>query len=259
MTTLSPAVRAAQDCATMLDRNLRHTLRSPDSLIMTVAVPVVILLMFVYVFGGAIEIGPGAYIDYVVPGIILLCAGFGAATTAVSLSTDLSEGIIDRFRAMDIGRSAVLTGHVLESLIRNMITTTLVIAVAVAVGFRPTADPLRWLGAFAMIALFVLALSWLAACLGVLAANPEAANGFTFFFLFLPYVSSAFVPPETMPSWLHAFAEHQPVTPVIETVRGLLTGTEIGDSAAVGAAWCLGIAALAFLGARTLFARRTAD
>ncbi|WP_431963553.1 ABC transporter permease [Nocardia sp. bgisy134] len=260
MITPSPALRVlrtVQDSGTMLDRNLRHTLRSPDTMIMTIALPVMILLMFVYVFGGAMDVGPGAYIDYVVPGIILLCAGFGAATTAVSISTDVAEGIVDRFRTMAIARSAVLTGHVAESLIRNLITTGLVIVVAVALGFRPTADPLRWLAALGVIAMFVLALSWLAAAIGLLARNPEAANGFTFFFMFLPYVSSAFVPTGSMPSWLHLFAENQPVTPVIETLRGLLMGTPIGDSALLAVLWCAGIAAVGYLAAGALFRRRT--
>ncbi|MGV9817567.1 ABC transporter permease [Nocardia xishanensis] len=192
-----------------------------------------------------------------VPGIILLCAGFGAATTAVSISTDLAEGIVDRFRTMAIARSAVLTGHVAESLIRNLITTGLVIVVAIALGFRPTAEPLRWLAALGVIAMFVLALSWLAAALGLIARNPEAANGFTFAFMFLPYVSSAFVPTASMPSWLHAFAENQPVTPVIETVRGLLMGTPIGDSALLAMLWCAGIAVAGYLAAGALFRRRT--
>ncbi|WP_435592053.1 ABC transporter permease [Nocardia sp. bgisy118] len=260
MITPSPALRVlrtVQDSGTMLDRNLRHTLRSPDTMIMTIALPVMILLMFVYVFGGAMDVGPGAYIDYVVPGIILLCAGFGAATTAVSISTDVAEGIVDRFRTMAIARSAVLTGHVAESLIRNLITTGLVIVVAVALGFRPTADPLRWLAALGVIAMFVLALSWPAAAIGLLARNPEAANGFTFFFMFLPYVSSAFVPTGSMPSWLHLFAENQPVTPVIETLRGLLMGTPIGDSALLAVLWCAGIAAVGYLAAGALFRRRT--
>ncbi|WP_378738244.1 ABC transporter permease [Nocardia brasiliensis] len=248
---------AAQDSATMLGRNLRHTLRSPDTMIMTVALPIMILLMFTYVFGGAMNVG-GAYIDYVVPGIILLCAGFGSATTAVSLSTDLSNGIIDRFRTMAIARSSVLTGHVVESVLRNLITTTLVILVAVAVGFRPTGDPLRWLAAYGIIAMFVLALSWLAAAFGLLAKNPEAANGFSFFFMFLPYVSSAFVPPQSMPTALHWFAENQPVTPVIETMRGLLMGTPIGNSALLAVLWCAGIALVGYLAAGALFRRRTA-
>jgi ABC-2 type transport system permease protein len=243
---------------TMLGRNLRHTVRSPDTMIMTIALPIMILLMFVYVFGGAMNVG-GPYIDYIVPGIILLCAGFGSASTAVSLSTDLNNGIIDRFRTMAIARSSVLTGHVAESVLRNLVTTTIVILVAVALGFRPTTDPLRWLGAYGIIAMFVLALSWLAAALGLLARNPEAANGFTFVFMFLPYVSSAFVPPQSMPSWLHWFAEHQPVTPVTETMRGLLMGTPIGDSALLAVGWCAGIALLGYAAAGALLRRRTAD
>jgi ABC-2 type transport system permease protein len=250
--------RATQDSLTMLGRNLRHTVRSPDTMIMTIALPIMILLMFVYVFGGAMNVG-GAYLDYIVPGIILLCAAFGSAGTAVSLSTDVSDGIIDRFRTMAIARSSVLTGHVVESVLRNLITTTIVILVAVAIGFRPTADPLRWLAAYGIIAMFVLALSWLAAALGLLAKNPEAANGFTFVFMFLPYVSSAFVPPQSMPSWLHRFAENQPVTSVTETMRGLLMGTPIGNSAVLAVLWCTGIALAGFIAARALFRRRTAQ
>ncbi|GGK64999.1 ABC transporter permease [Nocardia camponoti] len=249
------SVVAVQDSLTMLDRNIRRTLRSPDTMIMTVVLPVVILLMFVFVFGGAMDVGPGAYIDYVVPGIILLCAGFGASTTAIAVSTDSAEGIIDRFRAMSIARSAVLTGHVAESVLRNLITSAIVVAVAVALGFRPTADPLRWLGVFGVLAMFVFALSWLAAALGLLARNPEAANGFTFIFMFLPYVSSAFVPTESMPTWLHWFAENQPVTPVIETLRGLLMGTPIGNSWLLAVLWCTGIGLVGYLAAGALFRR----
>ncbi|NKX90387.1 ABC transporter permease [Nocardia coubleae] len=247
-----------QDSVTMLDRNIRHTLRSPDTMIMTIALPVMILLMFVYVFGGAMRVD-GAYIDYVVPGIILLCAGFGASTTAVALSTDLAEGIVDRFRAMAIARSAVLTGHVVESVLRNLVTSAVVIGVAVVLGFRPTTDPVRWLGVAGVLAMFVFALSWLSAALGMVARNPEAANGFTFFFMFLPYVSSAFVPTSTMPTWLHTFAENQPVTPVIETMRGLLMGTPIGDSGPLAVLWCGGIAVAGYLAARWMFQRRTSS
>ncbi|MFI5502353.1 ABC transporter permease [Nocardia asteroides] len=260
MTIQSPALRVlhtAQDSITMLDRNIRHTVRSPDTMIMTIALPVMILLMFVYVFGGAMDVGPGAYIDYVVPGIILLCAGFGASTTAVALSTDVADGIIDRFRTMAIARSAVLTGHVAESVLRNLITSAIVIGVAVLIGFRPTTDPLRWLGVAGVLTMFVFALSWLSAALGLLARNPQAANGFTFVFMFLPYVSSAFVPAESMPSALHAFARNQPVTPVIETLRGLLMGTPIGNSALLAVLWCAGIALVGYVCAGALFRRRT--
>ncbi|MCU1648349.1 MAG: Daunorubicin/doxorubicin resistance transporter permease protein DrrB [Nocardia sp.] len=239
----------------MNGRNLRHTLRSPDTMIMTFAVPLMILLMFVYVFGGAINVS-GAYIDYVVPGIILLCAGFGSASTAVGVSTDMHNGIVDRFRTMAVSRSAVLTGHVVESVLRNLITTGLVIVVAVVLGFRPTADPLRWLAVLGILALYILALSWLAAALGLLAPNPEAANGFTFSFMFLPYVSSAFVPVHTLPTWLRGFAEHQPVTSITETVRGLLMGTPIGDNAVTALIWCAGIGLAGYLAAGVLYRRR---
>ncbi|MEV6066572.1 ABC transporter permease [Nocardia sp. NPDC052001] len=252
---MSTLVRAAQDSGTMVGRGFRHTLRSPDTLLMTIIIPLVILLMFVYVFGGALNVG-GAYIDYVVPGIILLCSGFGAGGTAVAVSTDMQSGIIDRFRTMAISRSSVLTGHVAESVLRNMITTGLVILVAVALGFRPTADPIRWLGVIAMLALFILALSWLAAALGLLAPNPEAANGFTFSFMFLPYVSSAFVPVHTLPGWLRGFAEHQPITPITETVRGLLMGTPIGHSPVTALIWCAAIGLVGYLAAGTLYRRR---
>lgn len=243
----------------MVGRNLRHTLRSPDGMIMTVAVPVTILLMFVYVFGGAMNVGGGSYIDYVVPGILLMCAGFGSGSTAVAVALDMHSGIIDRFRTLAVARSAVLTGHILESLLRNFVTTGLVVLLAVALGFRPTTDPLRWLGFVGMLALFVLALSWVAAALGLLAANPEAANGFMFIFMFLPYVSSAFVPVHTMPGWLRGFAEHQPITSINETMRGLLMGTPVGDQAPTAIAWCAGIGVAGYLAAGVLFRRKGRD
>ncbi len=254
---MSTLAYGASDSATMLRRSLLHTLRSPDTMITTVALPITILLMFVFVFGGAMNVGT-EYIDYDVPGIILLCAGFGAGTAAVSVSTDMTNGIIDRFRTMAISRSSVLTGHVAGSVIRNLVSTGVVIVVALALGFRPTADPIEWLRAIAVLAMFILAISWLAVALGLLAKNPEAANGFTFILMFLPYVSSAFVPTLSMPTWLHWFAEHQPVTPVIETVRGLLMGTEIGNSAMLAVTWCAGIALVGYVWAGFMFKRKTA-
>jgi ABC-2 type transport system permease protein len=254
MTTLT---NAAADSGTMFRRSMRHTLRTPDTMLLAIALPVILMLMFVYVFGGAMDVG-GEYIDYVVPGIILLCASFGAATTATSVSVDMTEGIVDRFRTMAISRSAVLTGHVAGSLVRNLLTAVLVLAVALAIGFRPNATALEWVAAAGLIALFVLAISWLCAALGLVAANPEAANGFTFFLLFLPYVSSAFVPTSSMPAWLQWFADNQPVTSVIETLRGLLMGTPIGDSGALAIAWCAGIAVGGYLWAVWAFRRKTA-
>ncbi len=259
MTTLTSRrddLTAVADSWAMLRRNLTHITRSPDTMITALALPIMLMLMFVYVFGGAIDTG-SEYIDYVVPGIILLCAAFGSATTAVSVSADLTDGIIDRFRTLPIARSAVLNGHVLASVVRNLITGALVVGVALLMGFRPTADPLRWLGVIGMLALFVFALSYLSTALGLLAKNPEAASGFTFVILFLPYVSSAFVPAETMPTWLRWFAENQPVTPIIETVRGLLMDTPIGDSAWAAVGWCAAITVVGFVAATTLYRRRT--
>lgn len=262
MTTPTPVripVRfpAAADSAVIMRRSLTHLLRSPDSVITALALPIVLMLMFVYVFGGAIDTGT-AYIDYVVPGIILLCAAFGASTTAVSVSSDMTEGIVDRFRTLPMAQSAFLTGHVLASVVRNLVTTAVVFGVALALGFRPSADAARWLGVAAILALFLFALSYLSTALGLLARNPEAANGFTFVIMFLPYVSSAFVPAESMPSWLQWFAEHQPVTPIIETVRGLLTGTEIGTSAWQAVGWCAAIGAVGAVWSAVLYRRRVA-
>ncbi|MDF3307752.1 ABC transporter permease [Rhodococcus sp. T2V] len=248
---------AVDDAAAMTGRSLTRMLRTPETMIMGVALPVMLLLLFVYVFGGAMQTRTG-YLDYVVPGIILLCAGFGSSQTAVSVTGDMVHGIVDRFRSMPVARSAFLFGHVVSSVARNLVTSLVVIGVAVIMGFRPTAGPMQWLAALALIALFILAISWLAAALGLVADSEEAANGFTFLLLFLPYVSSAFVPTDTMPSWLHGFAENQPVTPVIETVRGLLLGTPVGDTALPAVSWCAGIAAVGAVWAITSFTRKTA-
>jgi len=213
------------------------------------------MLLFVYVFGGAINTGTD-YANYVVPGIILLCAGFGAATTAVSVAEDMTTGVIDRFRSLPIASSAVLTGHVVASMVRNLLSTLIVVLLAIAAGFRPEASVLGLLGAVGMIMLFILALSWVAVVVGLLAKSAEAASGFTFFILFLPYLSSAFVPTDTMPSVLQGIAEHQPVTPMIETIRGLLLGAGVGDNAWLAAAWFGGIAVAAFTASVALYRRR---
>ncbi|HCT77158.1 MAG TPA: multidrug ABC transporter permease [Micromonosporaceae bacterium] len=240
----------------MMGRSLRHLTRSIDSILLSVILPVMLLLMFVYVFGGAIATGT-AYINYVVPGIILLCAGYGASQTALSVTSDLVRGIIDRFRSLPIAASSVLTGHVTASVARITISTAIVVGLAVAIGFRPHANVLEWLSALALVILFVLAIAWLSVVFGLLAKTVEGAGGFSFFVLFLPYVSSAFVPTDTMPKALHFFAEHQPVTPIIETIRGLLLGTPIGNSGWLAVAWCSAILLLSYALARFLFRRRT--
>jgi ABC-2 type transport system permease protein len=215
-----------------------------------------LMLMFVYLFGGAIDTG-GEYVTYVVPGVILLCAGFGSATTAVTVSQDLAGGIVDRFRSLDVGGPSILAGHVAASTLRNAASTAIVFAVAFLIGFRPHADPLDWLAAVGILAAFVLAVSWLAAAIGLIAKSPEAASGFTFLIMFLPYASSAFVPVNTMPAAIQGFARHQPITPVIETLRGLLLGTPVGSSPWTALAWCGGILAASIAASSVLFRRRT--
>lgn len=238
-------------------RAIRLSGRQLDALITALVLPVMLMLMFVYLFGGAIRTG-GHYVTYVVPGVLLLCAGFGSAGTAVSVSQDMTGGIVDRLRSMDVGGTAVLAGHVAASVIRNAVSAAVVLVVAILIGFRPHADLLGWLAAAGVLLAFVLAVSWFAAAIGLLARSPEAANGFTFVVMFLPYASSAFVPVSTMPSGLRGFAAHQPITPVIETLRGLLLGTPVGSRPWVALAWCAGILAVSAAASGALFARRTA-
>jgi ABC-2 type transport system permease protein len=241
----------------MTGRSVRLSRRNVDALIMAMALPVMLLLIFVYFFGGAINTGM-EYVTYVVPGVLLLCAGFGSASTAVAVTEDLKGGIIDRFRSLDIGGTPILAGHVLASTARNLIATTLVFALAFAIGFRPSASPGGWLAAIGLLVAYIAALSWLSAAVGLLVKSPEAAGGFTFFVSFLPYPSSAFVPTDTMPSWLQGFAAHQPVTHVIEAVRGLLLGQPVGSTGWVALAWCTGILAASAAASQALFKRRTA-
>jgi ABC-2 type transport system permease protein len=241
----------------MSGRSLRIARRNVDVLLTSLLLPVMLMLLFVYLFGGAIDTGT-RYVTYVVPGVLLLCAGFGASMTAVSVSTDMTGGIIDRFRSLDVGGSSVLAGHVAASVVRNLASTVLVFAVAFLIGFRPSAGPLDWLAAAGVLLLFIGAISWLAAAVGLLARSPEAAGGFSFLVMFLPYPSSAFVPIETMPSWLQGFAANQPVTPVIETLRGLLLGLPLGSSPWKAVAWCLGILVASVAVSGVLFRRRTA-
>jgi ABC-2 type transport system permease protein len=239
---------------TLAGRCVRLSMRQVDALLTSLLLPVLLMLIFVYLFGGAIETG-GEYVTYVVPGVILLCAGFGSATTAVTVSQDMSGGLVDRLRSLDVGGPSLLIGHVAASVVRNTISTVLVLAVALLIGFRPDAGPLDWLAVAAVLLAFVLAMSALSAALGLLASSPEAANGITFLILFLPYASSAFVPVDTMPSWLQGFAEHQPVTPVIETLRGLLLGGP--TEAAAATAWCGAILAASLAASAVLFRRRS--
>jgi ABC-2 type transport system permease protein len=244
------------DSIVLTRRALRLTTRHVDGVITALMLPVMLMLMFVYLFGGAIATGT-KYVTYVVPGVILLCAGWGSAQTALSVCQDMTGGIIDRLRSMDIGGPAFLSGHVAASVVRNAASTAVVLAVALAIGFRPHASVLDWLGAAAVLALFVLAISWLSAAVGLVTRSPEGAGGFAFFVMFLPYPSSAFVPIDTMPSWLHGFASHQPATPVIETIRGLLLGQPTGSNPWLALAWCGGIIAVSVAASAVLFRRRS--
>jgi len=207
-------------------RGLRHSVRNPDALVTALVLPVAILLMFVYVFGTAIDLGdPGlAYVDFVLPSVVLLCAGHGAASTAVGVAQDKAGGVLDRVRTLPVRASAVLTGHVVASVVRNLASTLIVVAVGVAVGFRPDATPVEWLAAAGVVTLFVLAFTWIVA-------------------LFLPYVSSAFVPTGNLPHGLRWLADHQPITPLVDTLRGLLVGTPIGTSGWWAVGWCLALLA----------------
>ena len=241
---------------TMAARSARLTTREVDALVTSLVLPIVLMLTFVYLFGGAISTGT-RYITYVVPGVLLLCAGVGSATTAVTVSKDMTGGIIDRFRSMDVGSLPLLSGHVAASVVRNAASTVLVFAVALGIGFRPHASPAAWAAAAGVLLLYVLAISWLAAAFGLLVSSPEAANAFMFVPMIMAYASSAFVPVRTMPSWLHGVAGHQPVTPVIETMRGLLLGTHVGANGWQAVAWCGGIFVVSVGLSAAAFRRRT--
>ena len=245
------------DSLAMIDRSVRGTLRQIDSLLMSIVLPVFMMLLFVYVFGGAMDVGT-AYVNYVVPGVIVLCAGFRAASTAVSVASDMEKGVIDRYRSMPIASGSVLVGHVAASVLTNLVSTAIVIAVAFAAGFRPHAGPRDWLLAGGLLLLFILAVSWVATALGLLVKNVEAANGATFFMLFLPYLSSGFVPTGTMPRPLELISEHQPYTPMIEAMRSLLLGTPVDTNGWLAVAWFGAILVIGMTAAIALFRRQAA-
>ncbi len=263
---MSAIAYTVTDSATMLRRNLKHQLRYPSVTLMLVGMPIVFLLLFVYVFGGQLGAGLGthprgdrtAYLTYVVPGILIMTVASAALGTALSVAMDMTEGIIDRFRTMAIARGAVLTGHVVGSLIQTIIGLAIVLGVALAIGYRPTAGPLAWLAAVGVLLLFALALVCLSAALGLAAKSVETASNTPMFLTLLPLLSSGFVPTSTMPGGLRQFAEYQPYTPVTQTVRGLLTGTHIGGHAIAAIAWSLGIAIVSYLWAVRLYDRRRA-
>jgi ABC-2 type transport system permease protein len=255
------------DSRTMLRRNLRRLLRYPSMTVLLVGMPIVFLLLFVFVFGGQLSHGLGAghsgghagrtgYLNYLTPGILLMTVAAAVQGTAIVVAMDMTTGIVDRFRTMAIARSAVLTGHVLASMIQALAGIAIVLVVAIALGFRPTANPVHWLGAIGMLVLFTFALIWLATALGLAAKSVETASNTPMFLTLLPFLGSAFVPVATMPIILRQFATYQPFTPVTETVRGLLTGTPIGHNAIGAVAWCIAIALASYLWAIHLYTHR---
>lgn len=254
MSTLGHAV---SDSATMLRRNLRHAQRYPSMTLAIIGMPVMFMLLFVYVLGGALGsgIGGSAYIDYLAPGILLMTVSLGSVSTAVAVCTDMSEGIIDRFRTMRISRASVLTGHVIGSVIQTMLSVVFVVAIALLVGFRPTAGIVEWIAAMGVIALVALAVTWLSVALGLLSKTAEGASNIVTPIAFLPFTGSTFVPTDSMSAGIRWWAEYQPATPILETIRGLLMGTSIGGSGPLAIAWCLVLALAGYLWARRLYAR----
>ncbi|MFD7700154.1 ABC transporter permease [Streptomyces caelestis] len=258
MSTLALAVR---DSSTMLRRNLLHARRYPSLTLNLLLTPVMLLLLFVYIFGDVMSAGMGgadrsAYIAYLVPGVLLMTIGSTTIGTAVSVSMDMTEGIIARFRTMAIHRGSVLIGHVIGSVLQSVASVVLVGAVGVAIGFRSTdATALEWLAAFGLLVLFALALTWIAVGMGLASPNAEAASNNAMPLILLPLLSSAFVPVDGMPGWFQPIAEYQPFTPAIETLRGLLLGTGIGHNGWLALAWCLGLAVLGYFWSKASFDR----
>ncbi|TDC55224.1 ABC transporter permease [Actinomadura sp. KC345] len=258
MSTLTLAVR---DSSTMVRRQLKRLIRYPSMTVQLVVTPVVLLLVFVYVLGGTLGDGldggggRDAYVDYIVPGILLMAAATAATGTAVMVATDMTEGIVARFRTMRISRASIFTGHVVGSVIQQLIGMAVLIGIALAIGFRPKATAAEWLAATGLLTLFVVAITWLAVALGLRAPTPESASNAPMPLVLLPFLGSGFVPTDSMPTVLRWFADYQPFTPIMETVRGLLLGTPIGNSAAIAVAWCAGIGVLSYLWAKRTFAK----
>ncbi|SIN41379.1 ABC transporter permease [Micromonospora cremea] len=261
---MSTLTLAARDSSTMLRRNILHMRRYPSMTLLLIGMPVILLLLFVYVFGGTLGAGLGPtgdraeYANYVTPGILLIAVVSGAQGTAISVAMDMTEGIIARFRTMAIFRPSVLTGHVLGSLLQTLLSLAVVTGVALLVGFRPTASPVEWLAAIGVIAMITLALTWLSVALGLISESVETASNLPMPLVLLPFLGSGFVPTDSMPTAVRLFADYQPFTPVMETLRGLLLGTGIGSNAILAVAWCAVTTVVCFFWARALYNRNPA-
>ena len=245
------------DTAVLTGRSLRHILRSPDTIITTAVTPVAIMLLFVFVFGGAIDTGSYSYIDYMLPGILLITIASGIAYTAYRLFMDMQGGIFERFQSMPIARSSTLWAHVLTSLVANVISLVIVVGVAFAIGFRTGTGVLGWLAVLGILVLFTLALTWLAVVAGLSAKTVDGASAFSYPLIFLPFLSSAFVPTDTMPAPVAWFADNQPVTPIVNSIRDIFTQQPVGTQIWVALAWCVGILVVAYFWAMAIYRRRT--
>jgi ABC-2 type transport system permease protein len=244
------------DMGVMLGRSMRHILRSMDTIITVTIMPIAFMLLFVYVFGGAIQTGTDNYVNYLLPGILLIAIASGISYTAYRLFLDMERGIFERFHSMPIARSTVLWGHVLTSLVSNSISVVVIMVVAFIMGFRSSAGILSWLAVAGILALFTLALTWIAATAGLSARSMDGAVAFSYPLLFLPFISSAFVPTESMPSGVRLFAENQPVTSIVESIRALLSGQPVGNDLWVALGWCVGILLVAYVFAMQAYKRR---
>ena len=251
-------IQALGDTAVLLRRSLRHVTRSPDTIVTTAVTPIAMLLLFVYVFGGAIETGTPSYVTYLLPGILLITIASGISYTAFRLFLDLKGGIFERFQSMPIARSAVLWAHVLTSVVATVTSVVVVVLVALLMGFRSGAGVLAWLAVAGILVLFTLALTWLAVIPGLTASTLDGASGFAYPLIFLPFVSSAFVPTHTMPGPVRAFAEHQPVTSIVDAIRHLLAEQPVGSDIWTALGWCLGILVVAYVLAMATYRRKLA-
>jgi ABC-2 type transport system permease protein len=244
------------DLSVMLGRSMRHIFRSMDTIITVTIMPIAFLLLFVYVFGGAIQTGTANYVNYLVPGILLIAIASGISYTAFRLFTDVQRGIMERFRSMPIAPSTLLWGHVLTSLVSNAISLVVIMLVALLMGFRSSAGILSWLAVVGILALFTLALTWVAVIPGLTAKSIDGASAFSYPLIFLPFISSAFVPTKSMPLVVRVFAEHQPVTAIVDTIRALLAGQPVSQEIWVALAWCVGILVVAYIFAMRAYQKR---
>jgi ABC-2 type transport system permease protein len=240
-------MKALRDTSILLGRTMKHILRSPDTIITVAITPIAMMLLFVYVFGGAIHAGTDNYVNYLLPGILLIAIASGTSYTAFRIFTDMQKGIIARFNTMPISRSSVLWGHVLTSIVSNAISILLIIAIALIMGFHSSANILEWLSVAGILLLFTFALTWLAVVPGLKAKTIDGASAFAYPLIFLPFISSAFVPTDTMPTIVRVFAENQPVTAIVNALRALLNSSPVGNDLWIALAWCIGLTLVAYI------------